>query len=51
MAGVAGVLWLRGKLHVLVLSIHPQASDQSWLRNCDVAGESDGHEASTTKRD
>jgi hypothetical protein len=30
---------------------HPQASDRSWLRHCDVAGESDGHEASTTKRD
>jgi len=34
-----------------VLSIHPQASDRGWLRHYDVAGESDGHEASTTKRD
>jgi hypothetical protein len=40
----AGVPWLQGRLHALVLSIRPQASDRIWLRHYDLAGESDGHE-------
>jgi hypothetical protein len=47
----ARVRWLRGKLHVLVLSMRPQVSDRIWLRHYDLAGESGGHEGSTTKRD
>jgi hypothetical protein len=39
----AGVPWLGGKLHVLVLSIRPEASDRIWLRHYDVS-ESDGQE-------
>jgi hypothetical protein len=46
-----GVPWLQGKLHVLLLSMRPQASDRIWLRHYDLAGGTDGHEASTTKGD
>jgi hypothetical protein len=40
----AGAPWLRGKLHVLVLSIRPEAADTVWLRHYDAADGSDGHE-------
>jgi hypothetical protein len=40
----AGPPWLRGTLHVLVLSISPEASDTIWLRHYDTADGSDGHQ-------
>jgi hypothetical protein len=36
--------WLSGTLHVLVLSIRPQASDTIWLRHYDAADGSAGQE-------
>jgi hypothetical protein len=47
----AGVPWLRGKLHGLVLSIRPQVSDTIWLRHYDFVDESDGREPSASKGD
>jgi hypothetical protein len=38
----AGPPWLRGTLHVLVLSISPEASDTVWLRHYDTVDGSDG---------
>jgi hypothetical protein len=40
----AGTPWLRGRLHVLVLSIRPDGPDQIWLRHYDAADGSDRHE-------
>jgi hypothetical protein len=40
----AGVPWLAGILHVLVLSIRPARSDRVWLRHYDVADERDRHQ-------
>lgn len=40
----AGVPWLAGILHVLVLSIRPARSDRVWLRHYDVADKRDRHQ-------
>jgi hypothetical protein len=39
----ADAAWLRGMLHVLVLSIRPQESDRIWLRHYDTPDDSDSH--------
>ena len=39
----ADAAWLRGMLHVLVLSIRPHESDRIWLRHYNTADDSDSH--------